>query len=110
MMDTATCPPCNHDCDQSDTCPARTGSCAEPAKVAPVRKSKRRTCEELGICQCEGSVCTNGLGARGENPDDPDDGGVWFEIAYWGSNLLVAAMTTTVVFGVAGYLFSRFGG
>ena len=23
MMDAETCPPCNHDCQQSDTCPAR---------------------------------------------------------------------------------------
>jgi hypothetical protein len=98
------------DCRQGRDCPVRAVLPREPAKVAQVQPGKRRTCDELGVCQCDGPICTNGSGARGENLEDPDDSDVWFEVVYWGSHLLVGVMTITVVFGVAGYLVSRLGG
>lgn len=74
------------DCQQSDTCPARTGvvlphQAAHAARVARIKASKPRTCDELGVCQGKGDcACTHPVPSEAGNfkivdlgPDDATD-------------------------------------
>lgn len=71
------------DCQQSDTCPARTGvvlphQAAHAARVARIKATRPRTCDDLGICQGRGScACTHPVPSEAGNfkivdlgPDD----------------------------------------
>ena len=85
------------DCQQSDTCPARTGTvlphqAAHAARVAKIKSTRpgwmdgratpARTCDELGVCQGKGDcACTHPVAALvgafkiiDLGPDDSDDG------------------------------------
>lgn len=86
-----TCPPCNQDCNQSDTCPRRTGSPSEPP-ANTTTKLPPPWAQDV------------------DNPEDPDNGGAWAEIVFWGSNLVYAFGVTAITFVVAGYAYVRFGG
>lgn len=78
----------------------------EPAQVAPIKPgapTRRHSCQQLGICQCDGFECV-------DTTDDqpitaPHDGAM-----YWGVVIFVATLTCGVVGGVAGVLYSTFGG
>lgn len=70
----------------------------------------RRTCAELGICQCKSPACEEcaspalvaALNAA------PVHNRPWDTICYYGAIAIMG--TVAVVLGVAGYLYTRFGG
>lgn len=84
-----------------------------PAQVAPIKSSqpsRRHTCQQLGICQCNGPQCMDA---------ESDLEGVaihhylaepYGDTLYWGVVIFIATLTCGVVGGIAGVLYSTFGG
>lgn len=94
-------------CTQGDNCPARC------TPVARIKVSRPRTCEELGICQGHDHPCASCTpiipqpAPERRAMDDELPMGKWDQFFFWGVLAVTGSCTVLVVFGSAGWAYTR---
>ena len=106
------CPPCNHDCEQSDTCPTRAGHVLPTTPGGLVQVPYlRRTYEELGVCQAyipRCGLCINKAAGNMEVNVVAGLDSLCAQIFYWFFIVLMGVCSVITFAGVAGFIYARY--
>ncbi len=96
-------------CTQGQDCPAR------PAAVAPIKLTRARTCEELGLCQSKATPCA-GCAPIEVQPapalraamDDELPASKWDLLWFWGTVSVTGVCTLIVTVGGLGWVYGKY--